>query len=76
MEEAEDEASTPPTKAPAATTPDPAVTPKVESAAISEGMTILQKGLFLAVLSGCVAVYLRLSKVKEEDVQGYEKSLA
>jgi hypothetical protein len=36
----------------------------------------LQKALFLAVILGCIAVYLRMSKVKEQKSQAYEKSLA
>jgi hypothetical protein len=42
----------------------------------SEGMSILQKGLFLAVITGCIVIYLRMSNVKEQDTQGYEKTLA
>jgi hypothetical protein len=74
MEE-DDTNSIPPAKAPAST-PDTVEAPEVDSVTVSESMSILQKGLFLAFISGCVAVYLRLSKVKDEDVQGYEKSLA
>lgn len=69
------ELSTPPSNTPDGTT-KPAAAVEVESPGVSEGMSLLQKGLFLAFISGCVAVYLRLSKVKEEDIQGYEKSLA
>ena len=42
----------------------------------SEGWNLLQKGLFLAVIVGCIAVYLRRSKVNGENDQGNEKSLA
>jgi len=48
----------------------------IESPEISAGLSLLQKVLFLAVISACVAVYLRMNKVKDEDTQGYEKSLA
>jgi len=74
-EEADDGTKMPPT------TSEPAVAKpvsdtKVEDVATSEGLSILQKVLFLAVITGCVAIYLRLNKVKQEDTQGYEKSLA
>jgi len=49
---------------------------KIEDAVSSEGVGILQKGLFLAVILGCIAVYLRMSKVKAQKDQAYEKSLA
>jgi len=75
MEEVDDTPETPlSTNVPATATP--ASPAKVEGAETSEGLGILQKVLFLAVISGCVAAYLRMNKVKEEDTQGYEKSLA
>jgi hypothetical protein len=49
---------------------------KIEDAVTSEGMGVLQKALFLAVILGCIAVYLRMSKVKAQTDQAYEKSLA
>jgi hypothetical protein len=49
---------------------------KIEDAVSSEYMGILQKSLFLAVILGCIAVYLRISKVKVHKDQAYEKSLA
>jgi len=49
---------------------------KIEHAVTSEGMGVLQKALFLAVILGCIAVYLRMSKVKAQTDQAYEKSLA
>jgi hypothetical protein len=42
----------------------------------SEGISILKKGFFLILIMGCVVIYLRMSKVKEQDTQGYEKILA
>jgi hypothetical protein len=42
----------------------------------SEGISILKKALFLIPIVGCIAIYLRMSKVKEQDIQGYEKTLA
>jgi hypothetical protein len=49
---------------------------KIEDAVIIEGMGVLQKALFLAVILGCIVVYLRMSKVKGQKNQAYEKSLA
>jgi len=49
---------------------------KIEDAVTTEGMGVLQKALFLAVILGCIAVYLRMSKVKGQKDQAYEKSLA
>jgi hypothetical protein len=49
---------------------------KIEDAVTSEGMGVLQKALFLAVILGCIAVYLRMSKVKAQTDQANEKSLA
>ena len=40
----------------------------------AEGYTILQKGLFLAVILGCVAVYLRMNH--KRDKRFMEKSMA
>jgi len=50
--------------------------PKIEDAVTTEGVGVLQKALFLAVILGCIAVYLRMSKVKGQKDQAYEKSLA
>lgn len=49
---------------------------KIEDAVSSEGMGILQKAVFLGFILGCVAIYLRMSKVKGQKDQAYEKSLA
>jgi len=49
---------------------------KIEDAFTTEGMGVLQKALFLAVILGCIVVYLRISKVKGQKSQAYEKSLA
>ena len=40
-----------------------------------EGYTLLQKGLFFAVILGCVAVYLRMSSKKGQG-RYREKSMA
>jgi hypothetical protein len=56
--------------------PFPDITATPISFAKSESWGILQKALFLAVIVGCVVVYLYMSRAKKEDVQGYEKSLA
>jgi hypothetical protein len=47
------------------------VTPEHEISA--EGYSILQKGLFLAVILGCVVVYLRMSSKKDRRYR--EKSM-
>lgn len=60
---------------PSSATSPPAVHDKVD-VATSEGLSILQKVLFLAVITACVTVYLRMNKIKEEDTQKYEKILA
>jgi hypothetical protein len=49
---------------------------KIDDTATTEGMGILQKVLFLAVILGCIAVYLRMNKVKVQRDQASEKSLA
>jgi len=46
----------------------------VSSEASSEGFSILQKGLFLAVILGCVAVCLRMNNKRER--QFLQKSMA
>lgn len=51
-------------------------TEEKNTSAVAEGLSILQKVLFLVVISSCVAVYLRMSRVKEEDIQKYEKIIA
>ena len=48
----------------------------VEDIKAGESSLIWQKVLFLAVIVGCIGIYLRISKVKQEDSQGYEKNLA
>lgn len=45
-----------------------------ESVLSSEGFSVLQKGLLLAVILGCVAVYVRMSGKKKGRYS--EKSLA
>jgi hypothetical protein len=37
----------------------------------AEGYSVLQKGLFLAVILGCIAVYVRMSKRSD----GYQKAM-
>ncbi len=49
---------------------------KIVEAVTTEGMGVLQKALFLAVILGCIAVYLRMSKVEGQKDQANEKSLA
>jgi len=73
---AEEAADTPATTPQSTGEPAAADKTNIEGAEVSAGLNILQKVLFLAVISGCVAVYLRMNKVKEQDTQGYEKSLA
>lgn len=52
---------------------EPTTTPTLGT---SEGMSILQKVLFLSAITGCLAIYLRFNKVKAIDTQIAEKSLA
>ncbi|KAF4624604.1 hypothetical protein G7Y89_g13565 [Cudoniella acicularis] len=71
MSEPDDEPTTS-IAAPAPTAVIPVVgTPEIEPT--SEGYSILQKGLFLAVILGCVAAYLRMSTKKKRFT---EKSMA
>ena len=49
---------------------------KVEDVATTEGKGVLQKALFLAAILGCIAVYLRMNRVKGQKNQAYDKSLA
>ena len=58
-----------------ATNPKPTVSALPATAGVAEGMSLLQKIFFIALVTGCVAVYRRLNQTKPEDVQGYEKSL-
>jgi len=60
---------------PVSTTTSPPLT-KIGDPVTIESMGILKKVLFLAVITGCIAVYLRVNKVKEPNNQGYQKSLA
>jgi hypothetical protein len=53
-----------------------AVSVVIEDVGASEGWNLLQKGLFLAVIVGCIAVYVRKSRVNGENNHGYEKGLA
>jgi uncharacterized membrane protein len=46
------------------------------TAGTSDGMSVLQKALFFAVITGGVFAYVKLSKVTEIDRQILEKSLA
>jgi len=62
----------------AATSPTGAATTAI-STPTSEGMSILQKFLFLflaVMITGCVVVYLRMRRVRDVDSQMVEKSLA
>jgi hypothetical protein len=60
---------------PASSTIVPPVVVPVKDAVTAEGFTLLQKGLFFAVILGCVAVYLRMSGSKKEK-RFQEKSMA
>jgi hypothetical protein len=59
---------------PASTAVVPPVVAPVSDVAAAEGFTLLHKGLFLAVILGCVAVYMRISSKKEKRFE--EKSMA
>lgn len=59
---------------PASTAVVPPVVAPVSDDVAAEGFTLLQKGLFLAVILGCVAVYMRMTSKKEKTFQ--EKSMA
>jgi len=80
MEEADgtvaDEKAEPSATGEAVITSSTPVAGLIEDAKTLEGLGLLQKVLFLAVLTGCIATYLRMSRVKAADEQGYEKSLA
>ena len=66
---------TPSTTAPASTLPTvPNVGSPITDDIAEESYSILQKGLFLAVILGCVAVYLRMNNKKGK--QYVEKSMA
>jgi len=59
---------------PASTGAVPHVVAPVSDVVAAEGFTLLQKGLFLAVILGCVAVYMRMGSKKEKRFD--EKSMA
>ena len=48
----------------------------VEDAVTTESMGVLQKAFFMAVILGCIAIYVRMSRVKDRKDQVHEKSLA
>lgn len=80
MEEVDDTPANPTTEEiPAATIHDLPVVgkPPVLDHTAQEGYTLLQKGLFLAAILGCVAIYVRVSGKKVEKSQGRyrEKSM-
>lgn len=80
MEEVDDTATTS-VAIPAPTTPANNELPIVGESPISdhtaqESYTLLQKGLFFAVILGCVAVYLRMSSKKSSKGRFSEKSMA
>jgi len=70
-----EETTTPTTPAvPTSITTPPAVVPPVLHDDFSaEGWSVLEKGLFLAVILGCIAVYLRMSNKKDKRFR--EKSM-
>ncbi|TVY16415.1 Peptidyl-prolyl cis-trans isomerase B [Lachnellula arida] len=71
--------SEPETAPPAAATTIAAI-PVVGEAEVDttqvEGFSVLQKGLFLAVILGCVAVYIRMNSKKGKSSKYTEKSMA
>jgi len=70
-----DETPAPSTTTPALTLPTvPVVGSPITNDVAEESYSILQKGLFLAVILGCVAVYLRMNNKKGKKY--VEKSLA
>lgn len=77
MEEVDDKPATTSAAAPAATSVA-ATIPVVGSAELDttseESFSILQKGLFLAVILGCVAVYIRMNS-KRNSKRYTEKSM-
>jgi len=74
MEEVEDILIDPTslTNVPAISTPAPVVIAYVSAA--SEGYNILEKALFLAVVLGCVAVYIRVNH--KQNKTSSEKGMA
>ncbi|TVY33050.1 Peptidyl-prolyl cis-trans isomerase B [Lachnellula subtilissima] len=72
--------SEPETAPPAAAATTIAAIPVVGEAEVDttqvEGFSILQKGLFLAVILGCVAVYIRMNSKKGKSSKFTEKSMA
>ena len=75
MEEVDDTPTTP-VAIPTSTNEPPTVghAPITDHTA-QESYTLLQKGLFLAVILGCVAVYLRMSNKKGQGRVIREKSM-
>jgi len=73
-------ATTPATESHSTSTPVAAVEAvdeaNVEGGEVTWGLSLLQKVLFLVVITGCVATYIRMNKMRGQDTQGYEKSLA
>jgi len=61
-----------PTKTASLVTPTPAV--PIEEPETSAEFSLMQKGLFFAVIVGCVVVYMRMSNKKARRFQ--EKSMA
>ncbi|RDL41416.1 Peptidyl-prolyl cis-trans isomerase [Venustampulla echinocandica] len=59
---------------PATISPTPVVNAPITDDASAQGFSILQKGLFLAVILGCVAGYLRMGNKKKSRYS--EKSMA
>ncbi|KAI9744306.1 MAG: Peptidyl-prolyl cis-trans isomerase B [Claussenomyces sp. TS43310] len=47
-----------------------------KDATVDAALGVGQKVLFLVVISACIAVYLRMNKIPEEDIQKYQKSIA
>jgi len=76
MEESDGIVATPLSSSSSASASSEVSDAKVDHIGTSEGLSILQKVLFLSVITGCIAVYLRMNRVKEPSAQAYEKNLA
>jgi len=77
MEEADDNPTTSSVAIPAPTNNEPPTVghSPITDHTVEEGYTLLQKGLFLAAILGCVAVYLRMTSKKSKG-RFSEKSMA
>jgi hypothetical protein len=53
-----------------------AANPFAEEAVVSEGWSLFQKAALFGVILAGIAIYLRLSRQRDERSDGYEKTLA